>query len=386
MKIHIAGFLLLNCITGSSVSAFSTSSSYRTPRVRDTFPSTTRSESTAIHSSTSTLPDFRDTTTLPKEIPAPQIRTFAHQVEQALLAKFPEEEIQNVITSWRLLDQDYQHREYFGDTKADPLISNQYQFAHSYVPGLSVKPFWDIDNISWAKKLQQNYKQILKEFTSVIDNKEKLAAGNNVWAGALTEEAGGYGKGWSTLVLKDRGIWDETNCNLFPKTAKLIQKSGVPATEVFFASMKPHSEIKLHSDFTNFVLTSHLALQIPQNGENKCRLTIGDEVRQWKNGEVMVFDTSLMHDAINETDETRYILMFRIWHPDLTEVERDALQLIYDCLSVPELLDENEAVRLDAEQQMQVLKQFPLLKTGGGSGFGGAKKSTASKKKKKGKK
>ena len=150
--------------------------------------------------------------------------------------------------------------------------------------------------------------------------------------------------------------------------------------------MKPHSEIKLHSDFTNFVLTSHLALVIPQNGENKCRLTIGDEVRQWKNGEVMVFDTSLMHDAINETDETRYILMFRIWHPDLTEVEREALQFIYDCLSVPELLDENEAVRLHAEQQMQVLKQFPLLKTGGGSGFGGAKKSDATKKKKRGKK
>ena len=111
MKINFAGFLLLNCITGSSVSAFSTSSSSYTPRVRDTFPSTTRiisSTGTAIYSSTSTLPDFRETTTLPKEIPAPQIRTFAHQVEQALLEKFPKEEIQNVITSWRRLDQDYQ--------------------------------------------------------------------------------------------------------------------------------------------------------------------------------------------------------------------------------------------------------------------------------------
>jgi hypothetical protein len=74
--------------------------------------------------------------------------------------------------------------------------------------------------------------------------------------------------------------------------------------------------------------------------------------------------------------------MARIWHPDLTEVERNALQYIYDCLSVPELLDDNEQVRRAAEEEIDVLRNFPKLQAAT-SGFGGAK--TSSKKKKKAK-
>ena len=29
------------------------------------------------------------------------------------------------------------------------------------------------------------------------------------------------------------------------------------------------------------------------SGNNKCRLTVGDTTRQWINGEIMVFDTSI---------------------------------------------------------------------------------------------
>ena len=331
--------------------------------------------------------DFRQSTTLPSTTPADP-RTFSGQVEQAIHQKFGIEPTKRVIESWRLLDRDYEHREFFGQDDVDPQTSNSWQYAHSYVPGLTVQPFWDIDSDElkgWTTKLQKSFQQIKKEFMDVIHDESKLQQeGNNIWAGALTEEAGGYGEGWSTLVLKDRGMWDEVNCNLFPKTAKAVYNSGIPATEVFFASMKPRTDIKLHSDFTNFVLTSHLAIEIPDNGQNKCRLSIGDETRQWMNGEVTVFDTSLMHDAVNESDEMRYILMFRIWHPDLSEVERNALQFIYDCLSVPELLDEDDSVRAAAEAQIQKLRNFPKLKSAS-AGFGGgsSKKASAGKKKKK---
>lgn len=335
--------------------------------------------------------DFRQTTTIPSTQPQ-STHTFSGQVEQAIVQKYGVEESKRVIESWRLLDKDYEHNEFFGGEDVDPQTSNSWQYAHSYVPGLSCKPFWDInseDLKGWTTKLQKSYTQIRKEFLGVTEDISKLQQeGNNIWAGALTEDAGGYGEGWSTLVLKDRGMWDEVNCNLFPKTAKAVHNSGIPATEVFFASMKPNTDIKLHSDFTNFVLTSHLAIDIPDNGMNKCRLSIGDETRQWRNGEVTVFDTSLMHDAINESDQMRYILMFRIWHPDLSEVERNALQFIYDCLSVPELLDENDSVRVAAEEQVEKFRNFPKLKSvtaGFGGGTGKASGGGGKKKKKKGK-
>ena len=138
------------------------------------------------------------------------------------------------------------------------------------------------------------------------------------------------------------------------------------------------TDIKLHSDFTNFVLTCHLAVDIPYSGENQCWLTVGDDTTQWINGDVLLFDTSIMHDAINESDEMRYILMFRVWHPDLTEVERGALQLIYDCLEYPDLLSEDGAIREAAEEEIATVRTFPKLKNVS-SGFGSGGSGGASK-------
>lgn len=101
----------------------------------------------------------------------------------------------------------------------------------------------------------------------------------------------------------------------------------------------------------------------------------------------MVFDTSLMHDAINESDEMRYILMMRVWHPDLTEKERQALQFTYDCLNVPELVSTDPAERLIAEQHVETMHAFPAIQRStaqqgfGGGGGGGKNKKKKGKKK-----
>jgi aspartate beta-hydroxylase len=318
--------------------------------------------------------------------------TFAGQVEQALLQRFSSNDIQRVLESWRLLDMDYEHKAFVGDQQNPPindvLNSRCYQHAPSFVPGLKAVAWWDnvekdypAVDYAWAKSLSKSFKDIRKEFLSVMSSPEKLQEGNNIWAGALTTDAASYGEGWKTLVLVNRGQWDETNAKLFPVTSRAIHESGTPAAEVFFASMKPRSEIKPHSDFTNFVLTSHLPLVIPENGKNKCRLSVGDETRQWIEGEIMMFDTSIYHDAINESDEMRYILMLRVWHPDLTDNERNALQFIYDCLEIPELLSEDPATVLLAEQKAKMMREFPL-KIESGGGFGSAKRGNNKVKKK----
>lgn len=147
--------------------------------------------------------------------------------------------------------------------------------------------------------------------------------------------------------------------------------------------MKPHTSIKPHSDFTNFVLTSHIPLVIPENGNNKCRLSVGDETREWLEGKVILFDTSIYHDAINDSDEMRYILMLRVWHPDLTTDEREALQLIYDCLEIPELLSSDVGTVFMAEQRAKMMREFPLVETGGFGAKKGVKKNKGKGKNKK---
>jgi aspartate beta-hydroxylase len=324
-----------------------------------------------VSSSASSLPD----TSTPLHP-----HTFAGLVERGLLERFEEKDVERVLQSWRLLDKDYFHKEYLGEAGKED-SSDMVQECHSYLPGLSIQPFWNSEDFDWAEHIKSKYSQIRKEFLAVNADMQRLQEeGNNVWAGALTEDASSYGKGWKTLGLMDRGRWDPENVNLFPNTAKIVHESGVPATEVFFASMKGPSEIKKHTDFTNFVLTSHLALDIPYSGENKCRISVGDETHQWINGNVMVFDTSLIHDAVNESHQMRYILMLRLWHPDLTAIEREALQFTYDCLELPGLVSDNPEERFMADNTAKAMKAFPQLKQQT-QGFGG-KKSKGKKKKK----
>jgi len=57
----------------------------------------------------------------------------------------------------------------------------------------------------------------------------------------------------------------------------------VPLIEAFFAKMPPHTSIQPHSDACNFVLTSHLGIDVP---EGQCSITVGDGTREWRNGEV----------------------------------------------------------------------------------------------------
>jgi len=334
------------------------------------------------------------TATAPPSTDAPlSPNTFAGQVERALLSKYPESKIERVLRSWRLLELDYEHREFVGGQQSPPITADEdgtsrcYQHAPSYVPGLRAVAWWDdVDELPWAKSLAKSYPSIREEFLSVMSDPEKLASdGNNIWAGALTTDAESYGEGWKTLVLLNRGQWDETNAKLFPVTSKAIHKSGVPVAEAFFASMKPRTSIKPHSDFTNFVLTSHLPLVVPENGNNKCRLSVGDETRQWLEGKVILFDTSIYHDAINDSEETRYILMLRVWHSDLTEEERGALQLIYDCLEIPELLSDNPGTVSMAEQHAVMMREFPLKDSAISGGFGSGRGGSIKGKKGKGK-
>lgn len=74
-----------------------------------------------------------------------------------------------------------------------------------------------------------------------------------------------YGPDWRTLVLQDRGLWEPKNAKIFKNTVKVLKDTGVPSSEVFFARQAPKTGIKPHTDNTNFILTAHLALDVPKD-------------------------------------------------------------------------------------------------------------------------
>jgi Aspartyl/Asparaginyl beta-hydroxylase len=53
-----------------------------------------------------------------------------------------------------------------------------------------------------------------------------------------------------------------------------------------------------------------------------------------------VFDTSIVHQTENTSDRERYVLLVRFWHPDLTEIEREAFNIIFQYLDYSALGDD----------------------------------------------
>ena len=228
------------------------------------------------------------------------------------------------------------------DRVIDPSHALMVQQANSYIDDLTPTPWHDAGRHKWAKKLEQKWTVVRDELRRALGDAAGLeAAGNNVWGG-LDDSIVEYGTGWKTLPLCDRTVWDPVNSRLFPRTCALLHECKVPLVEAFFAKMDPRSEIKPHSDMCNFVLTSHLGVAVP---EGECELTVGNATVGWRNGAVTLFDTSILHAAENRAEVERYILMMRIYHPELSALERSALQLVFDCLDEPELVDDAEALR-----------------------------------------
>jgi len=76
-----------------------------------------------------------------------------------------------------------------------------------------------------------------------------------------------------------------------------------------------------HVGVNNARLVCHLPLIVPEG----CWFRVGAETRHWRRGEAFVFDDTIEHEAMNPSDRLRVVLIFDLWHPDLSEIEREAV-------------------------------------------------------------
>jgi aspartate beta-hydroxylase len=93
------------------------------------------------------------------------------------------------------------------------------------------------------------------------------------------------------------------------------------APSAFFSILDRKSHIPAHTGVTNARLIVHLPLVVPA----QCRFRVGSDTREWREGEAWVFDDTIEHEAWNESDVPRAILIFDTWHPSLTAAERELI-------------------------------------------------------------
>jgi aspartate beta-hydroxylase len=72
----------------------------------------------------------------------------------------------------------------------------------------------------------------------------------------------------------------------------------------------------------------HLPLIVP----DKCGFRVGGEIREWRVGEAFVFDDTIEHEAWNESDAIRAVLIVDVWNPYLTDDERTMVRHLFEAL------------------------------------------------------
>ena len=63
-----------------------------------------------------------------------------------------------------------------------------------------------------------------------------------------------------------------------------------------------------------------------------CALRVGAETRAWRRGEMLIFDDSIEHEAWNRSSDTRIVLLFEVWRPEIDAEERAALTLLFQAI------------------------------------------------------
>ena len=132
---------------------------------------------------------------------------------------------------------------------------------------------------------------------------------------------------WGALYLWKDGELNQQVAAQFPETIRIIGElplASIPGASpnVLFSRLKPGTDIPPHHGFFNTRLICHLPLVVPENcGE----LRVGNESRPWHEGELLIFDDSIEHEAWNHSDRDRIVLIFEVWRPELSAAERDAV-------------------------------------------------------------
>jgi aspartyl/asparaginyl beta-hydroxylase (cupin superfamily) len=190
-------------------------------------------------------------------------------------------------------------------------------FRHLYVPGLGPGPYFDPDSLPQLDRadelaaIQEEARSAFAQGTLLIDHSD-LVVGN-----APSVQAR-----WDCLYFRKEFVDVEETHRLFPATSRFLRRHRL-ATEALYSRLAPQTTIEPHSDCANYVATVHLPL-----GDSPATIRVADIEKGYVAGQTIFFDSSFTHSVENAASNARDILLFNVWHPELSDDEISALTMI----------------------------------------------------------
>ena len=202
-------------------------------------------------------------------------------------------------------------------------------FGHIWtMPGLRESPIWSFHDHSAMWQMYSMFEDV-ENFQMVAQEFEGVSKHENGWK--YDSIATGS---WKTYFLINQGEVVQENADRCPKTVHLLKSTGCLMTgstfgNAFFSVLRPGSRIEPHTAPCNFRLRCHLAI----NASSGFYIRVGTCTTSWTTGRLLVFDDAFVHTVWHEEQQAssreRVMLIFDIWHPDITPHEQQALSYLY---------------------------------------------------------
>lgn len=178
--------------------------------------------------------------------------------------------------------------------------------ASSLVPN---DPVLDPALFPWTQALRDNWEAIRDEAVAVA-----LHGNSAPSLVTISPDHKGIAEvdSWKSFFLHGYGYAIPENIARCPNTAKAI--AGIPGlNSAFFSILAPGTHIPDHRGVTKALITCHLGLIVPKDGD--VRMRVADQIVRWDEGEMLVFDDTYRHEVWNDSKETRVVLLIHIERP-----------------------------------------------------------------------
>lgn len=174
---------------------------------------------------------------------------------------------------------------------------------------VSNDPVLDTRDFAWTKLLRDNWEAIREEAINVALQPEAAPSLATI---SPDHRAIARVNMWRSFFLWGYGYPAEENLERCPNTTKVIEQ--IPGLNTaFFSILAPGTHIPDHRGVTKALITCHLGLIVPKDGD--VRMRVDDRIVRWAEGETLVFDDTYQHEVWNDTENTRVVLLIQFARP-----------------------------------------------------------------------
>lgn len=187
-----------------------------------------------------------------------------------------------------------------------------------YYPGLPQRRYYERSEFDWPGELEAQTEAIRAEALALAEDETRFTPYVVSDPRRPPRETHGLldNPDWSTLPLWVDGAPAGDAVDRCPNTFAALKPLDLAqiskrAPWIVFSKLKGGARIPPHTGMINARLICHLPLVVPEG----CEFRVGGETRQWREGQVMVFDDTVVHEAVNNGGRDRIVLIFDIWRP-----------------------------------------------------------------------